>query len=1131
MHRIDEDSHGVGFFVKNEWARTIEPLQNGSKFTDSMWVRMPSNVIFNKPFTSESGTQSHVTVKTARELWVGVYYLAPRLSEGSLRDCIAEMSDVVRRAGDSGADCILMGDFNACLRADDDPLRRSSNTTIRDTLLMSLLQEHELVSLHELRPDCPLFTVMKGGTGRTMRDYIVVPRSFLEKWSDPRVHASVDLGSDHLLLTSSCKGIVTAVDAVVPAPRVSVVHGEQPIDRKPKVHSGWRLRELYPKIQDDKIPAIHNRAVELRESIAAGLLRVGLIEAQQFQDDASRSGVKPVVPNSYEAWTAAVHEVLDEVLKKNGSKRNRRRVPNHLTPAVWSALVRRRVAWTALRSAINAGATTVSVNELWNDYIEKKKTTVNLLAEARRAQWSEFSKEVASTPSGDRTHWRLLERMCGASNDSRWGPIKVGDRFIDVESRDYLPEWEQYYRSLGTRKATEATSPQWATVSDGLNREDFFTDVLNPKDSVLLMNGPLSVSEVRDALERLPNLKATGADGFSNEVLKALGPEALTGMLSMLWDREVSPDDWDLAILHPLKKVTGACHPSSSRGISLMSCVGKLFESILNSRLAQFLETEKVLIPEQGGFRPKRECIEHAIILFETLRRRKAERKSTFIGFIDFAKAFDTVWRNGLLFKLNRAGVTGKMLRMIRQMYAKTTASVRVNGRFTDTFPIELGVRQGGVLSPLLFLVFINDLLDRLKAEGIGVHIPGLVADNPFSAARSQAMRLSGLLWADDVALLTESPEQLARAFELIDQWCQDWLLDVNALKSNVMVVGRKPNRCRKALLAYAEQKPFMLGGGIVKPTESYKYLGILFSYKLSWEVAVEARLDAVRRTIFAKSKVFRNGDLSIDLRLKYFEAVVMPKALWGSELWADQAKDCNSMTAMVGQAVRMICFVPPRVSLRALGLELGLVPFTVQVALRRLRILLKWKQSRTTEEYSALWARRILISHDNRKGKSWGWIRKTKSFTKKRLGVAASEVNGLDRSSVMSNLDPSIIRDSAALRFYKKWCDESDAQSRTVLNWIHEHDTELKMSNFLRASISSKSMRVLLMARCGGLIFQDRISKFDLRTSAKCPQCSGGVIETFVHWLFDCPASAELRTQLATSWQVDPEELYQRSP
>ena len=73
------------------------------------------------------------------------------------------------------------------------------------------------------------------------------------------------------------------------------------------------------------------------------------------------------------------------------------------------------------------------------------------------------------------------------------------------------------------------------------------------------------------------------------------------------------------------------------------------------------------------------------------------------------------------------------------------------------------------------------------------------------------------------------------------------------------MVVGRKPKRSYKALVRLGEAKPFMLGCGVVNPTKSYKYLGVQFAYDLSWGVAVKARLDAVRRTIFAKSRVFRN--------------------------------------------------------------------------------------------------------------------------------------------------------------------------------------------------------------------------------------------------------------------------------
>ena len=233
-------------------------------------------------------------------------------------------------------------------------------------------------------------------------------------------------------------------------------------------------------------------------------------------------------------------------------------------------------------------------------------------------------------------------------------------------------------------------------------------------------------------------------------------------------------------------------------------------------------------------------------------------------------------------------------------------------------------------------------------------------------------------------------------------------------------------------------------------------------------------------------------------------------------------------MTRTVGQAVRLIGFVPPRVSLKALGQELGLVPFTVQVALRRLRILLKWKSIRYTDQSSGLWSRRILISRDNLSGKSWDWIRKTKDFAKRRLGCVAT---GLDRSAIMSDLDINLLRDSASLRFYRGWCGASTTGSRDLQSLIHENDSELKMSNFLRARISPLKMRVLLMARCGGLMFQDRISKFDTSSSVKCSSCSTYANETLFHWLFDCPAYSNLRLELATSWQTDVGTLFRREP
>ena len=312
-------------------------------------------------------------------------------------------------------------------------------------------------------------------------------------------------------------------------------------------------------------------------------------------------------------------------------------------------------------------------------------------------------------------------------------------------------------------------------------------------------------------------------------------------------------------------------------------------------------------------------------------------KQSTFVGFIDFAKAFDTVWRDALLLKLSNMGVKGKMLRMIRALYGDTKASVRVNGELTEVFSTLQGVRQGGVLSPTLFLVFINDLIEALRAKQIGVMVPGFEGDNVFSRGPNN---LPGLLWADDVVILAETEEQLREAFSVVDDWCLNWGMSVNSKKSNVMLVGPVPSSALISIERIAANKPFTLGGGNVSPTKVYKYLGMQLSYDLSWGGAVAARCAAVRHSIFAQGPILRNNAITVDLRRHFFDSVVTPVALWGCELWAHDEAKCNKVERALGPGLRMLLNMPARTNVTALLWELGTPPLRVKVAARRLRLL-----------------------------------------------------------------------------------------------------------------------------------------------------------------------------------------------
>jgi len=385
------------------------------------------------------------------------------------------------------------------------------------------------------------------------------------------------------------------------------------------------------------------------------------------------------------------------------------------------------------------------------------------------------------------------------------------------------------------------------------------------------------------------------------------------------------------------------------------------------------------------------------------------------------------------------------------------------------------------------------------------------------------------LLWAVDVVIITESPEKLARAFAIVDEWCKDWLMDVNALKSNVMVVGNNPDVDFAALLEHVKTQPFMLGGGIVLPAKSYKYLGIQFTYNLRWDTAANVRLDAVRKAIFANSKILHNGDISFDIRLKFFEAVIMPKAMWGSELWADTLSVCKKMEKVLGTALRMITFVPPRASKVALGFELGYIPFHIRVAARRLRILQKWKAINPTEEKSGVWAHRILASNDNLSGKSWSWIRQTKH---KAIFWLKASGNGLDTSKVKTSLNEHTLQVSASLVYYRDWCNAKKTGARELLLLLHKHDKIIAPASYLKAPKASKCARALILARIGALMFNRQARKFVPGLAGYCPfdTCmETSQIEDLPHFLFDCSSYQSDRDSLAQAWGIPVEQLFQR--
>ena len=196
-----------------------------------------------------------------------------------------------------------------------------------------------------------------------------------------------------------------------------------------------------------------------------------------------------------------------------------------------------------------------------------------------------------------------------------------------------------------------------------------------------------------------------------NDVTKNTNAKILLHkFFNLCFSSGLNPTEWDYSNIKPIpKKEKDPRDPLNNRCITIMCCVSKIYSKLLNTRLQKYLEKNAILVDEQNGFRASRSCIDHIFALCTILRNRKSMGLDTFLSFIDYKKAFDSVDRHLLLYKLSKIGVVGKFYNAVKSMYSSPKSRVVLNEFETDFFDCPIGVKQGDYLSPTLFAIFIND--------------------------------------------------------------------------------------------------------------------------------------------------------------------------------------------------------------------------------------------------------------------------------------------------------------------------------------------------------------------------------------------------------------------------------------
>lgn len=230
-------------------------------------------------------------------------------------------------------------------------------------------------------------------------------------------------------------------------------------------------------------------------------------------------------------------------------------------------------------------------------------------------------------------------------------------------------------------------------------------------DDEEVLNLKFSKAELNSALRKLGKT-SPGKDGICYSMLNNLtnkGKDIILCLYNKIWEMGAIPNDWKKAVIIPIKKPgKNPEQPSNYRPIALTSHMGKTMERMINDRLTFWIETKGKLENYQSGFRKGRWTMDPIIRLEDDIRKAQVNRESVVAVFLDIEKAYDMLWKDGLLIKLNQMGIRGHMFQWIKQFLSERTIAVKINGIVSDSYRVENGIPQGSIISPLLFSIMIN---------------------------------------------------------------------------------------------------------------------------------------------------------------------------------------------------------------------------------------------------------------------------------------------------------------------------------------------------------------------------------------------------------------------------------------